>query len=103
MPLPPDPKSFDDPIWQRIVQAAIKCRSWASQWGPPPGKKGCLVPPELITDELVRALQPVAGGVTSKQGWRTPRLSFNRFATAGWRRRGLVSTEVQVTEQDKTW
>ena len=52
----PQPKQFDTATWQRNIQAAIKTKDWPQAWGPPPGKKGCLVPPELITDELTHAI-----------------------------------------------
>ncbi|MBZ0262979.1 MAG: MarR family transcriptional regulator [Hyphomicrobiales bacterium] len=52
----PQPKKFDEATWQRNVQAAIKTKDWPQGWGPLPGKKGCLVPPELLTDELFAAL-----------------------------------------------
>jgi hypothetical protein len=55
-PVPPDPRTFTAADWQRKVQAAIKTRQWARDWGPPPGKRGCHVPPELITQQLQSAL-----------------------------------------------
>jgi hypothetical protein len=55
-PVPPDPRTFTATDWQRKVQAAIKTKQWAQDWGPPPGKRGCHVPPELITPQLHTAL-----------------------------------------------
>jgi hypothetical protein len=55
-PVPPDPRTFTATDWQRKVQAAIKTQQWARDWGPPPGKRGCHVPPELITQQLQSAL-----------------------------------------------
>jgi hypothetical protein len=55
-PTPPDPVSFTTTDWQRNVQAAIKTKQWPSNWGPAPGKRGCRVPPELITPQLTDAL-----------------------------------------------
>lgn len=52
----PQPKKFDAATWQRNVQAAVKTKDWPQAWGPLPGKKGCLVPSELITPELTAAL-----------------------------------------------
>lgn len=52
----PKPKQFDAPTWQRNIQAAIKTKDWPQAWGPAPGKKGCLIPAELITAELTAAL-----------------------------------------------
>lgn len=52
----PQPKKFDAPTWQRNIIAAIKTKDWPQAWGPLPGMKGCLVPPELITAELTTAL-----------------------------------------------
>lgn len=55
-PPPPNPKTFDAVTWHRNHDAAIKTMAWSSAWGPPPGKKGCLMPPELITRQLTQAL-----------------------------------------------
>jgi hypothetical protein len=55
-PVPPDPSTFTATDWQRNVQAAIKTKQWAPNWGPPPGKKNCRLPLELITPQLQSAL-----------------------------------------------
>lgn len=55
-PVPPDPVTFTPTDWQRNVQAAIKTKQWAQNWGPPPGKRGCRVPPDLVTPQLQSAL-----------------------------------------------
>jgi hypothetical protein len=55
-PVPPDPRTFTAIDWRRKVRAAIKTKQWARDWGPPPGKRGCRVPPELITQQLHSAL-----------------------------------------------
>ena len=55
-PPPADPHGFDMAAWQRNAQAALKTKSWSSAWGPPPGKKGCLMPSELINPQLTQAL-----------------------------------------------
>jgi hypothetical protein len=55
-PAPADPKSLDLITWQRNAQAALKTKAWSSAWGPAPGLKGCLMPSNLITPELIRAL-----------------------------------------------
>ena len=55
-PLPPDAKTFDAAKWGWIAKAAIKTQDWSSAWGPVPGKKGCMMPPHLITTELTAAL-----------------------------------------------
>ncbi|HUQ36673.1 MAG TPA: hypothetical protein VM144_09895 [Aestuariivirga sp.] len=52
----PQPKQFNHLTWQRNIIAAVKTKDWPQAWGPAPGKKGCLVPPELITDELTTVL-----------------------------------------------
>lgn len=52
----PQPKLFDAVTWQRNILAVIKTKDWPPAWGPPPGKKGCLIPPELITAQLMSAL-----------------------------------------------
>lgn len=52
----PQPKQFDAVTWERNIQAAIKTRDWSLAWGPPPGRKGCLVPPQLISVQLTSAL-----------------------------------------------
>jgi hypothetical protein len=56
-PVPPDPVTFTPADWLRNVQAAIKTRQWPPNWGPPPGKRGCCVPLELITPQLTSALR----------------------------------------------
>jgi DNA-binding MarR family transcriptional regulator len=55
-PRPPDPQSFDRITWQHNARAAIKTRLWAPAWGAAPGQKGCVMPPDLITPELLAAL-----------------------------------------------
>ena len=52
----PQPKQFDLATWRRHVEVAIEKKDWTLAWGPLPGKKGCLVPPQLITSELTTAL-----------------------------------------------
>ena len=52
----PQPKKFDQATWERNILAAIKTKDWPLAWGPLPGQKGCLIPAELITDELTTAL-----------------------------------------------
>ena len=61
-PPPPDPKTFTPNDWQRNCRAAIKMGQWSANWGPAPGKPGCLVPVDLVTSRLVKAVQ---GGRTS--------------------------------------
>lgn len=55
-PAPPDPKGFTAADWKLKVQAAINTKQWVSAWGPAPGRKGCLVPPALISEEILHAL-----------------------------------------------
>ena len=55
-PPPPNPRTFDATTWHRKRDAAIKTMAWSSAWGPPPGKKGCLMPAEFITLQLTQAL-----------------------------------------------
>ena len=55
-PPPPDPKKFTLADWVPRIQAAISKKQWSPQFGPRPGKKGCLVPPEMISQLLVSAL-----------------------------------------------
>ena len=55
-PPPPDPKKFTVADWVPRIQAAISKKQWSPQFGPRPGKKGCLVPPEMISQLLVSAL-----------------------------------------------
>ncbi len=55
---PPGPKPADADGWRKRLRLARAQRQWsASEWGPPPGAAGCLVPADL--------LQPGDG-----QGWR---------------------------------
>lgn len=39
--------------WDLEIKVARSSYAWSSLRGPPPGKPGCLVPPELITDEIL--------------------------------------------------
>jgi hypothetical protein len=57
-PPPPDPKTFAEADWLPKIHAAITTKQWSQAWGPPPGKRGCLVPPDLITANLLDALTP---------------------------------------------
>jgi hypothetical protein len=42
-------KPIDHEAWQKRLTFGRHRSSWASvDWGPPPGKPGCLVPPELL-------------------------------------------------------
>ena len=50
------PKKFTVADWVPRIQAAISKEQWSPQFGPRPGKKGCLVPPEMISQLLVSAL-----------------------------------------------
>ena len=61
-PPPPSPKTFDRKKWETVVQAATERREWSSDWGPPPGKGGCVAPPDLVTGALLTALQRRTGG-----------------------------------------
>jgi hypothetical protein len=52
-----DPRTFEIKDWERIRQAAIKTGKWdRDKWGPPPGHKDCLMPDELVTADLLKAL-----------------------------------------------
>lgn len=56
-PPPPDPKTIPRERWELLVLAAMNPNvNWDSAYGPRPGEPGCLVPPDLITPELVRAV-----------------------------------------------
>jgi hypothetical protein len=52
----PEAKTFASDKWAIIHKATIRTRDWSSAWGPPPGKKGCHMPPQFITNELIAAL-----------------------------------------------
>ena len=56
-PPPPDPKSFSPDKWGFIALAALQRKEWDRRLGPPPGKRGCLMPGHLVTAELVNALK----------------------------------------------
>jgi hypothetical protein len=60
-PVPPDPRTFSAHDWQRKVQAAIKTKQWARNWGPAPGRHGCRLPADLITPQLQSALGQTTG------------------------------------------
>jgi hypothetical protein len=56
-PTLPDPKTFGVKDWERVGQAVMKTGKWdRGRWGPLPGQKGCLMPPELVTPEITKAL-----------------------------------------------
>ena len=55
-PPPVDPRTFDPATWKRNAQAAVKTKAWSAAWGPKPGAKGCLMPAQLVTAELIKAL-----------------------------------------------
>jgi hypothetical protein len=55
-PPPPDPKSFSPAKWGFIARAAIGRKEWDRRLGPPPGKRGCLIPADLVTPELISAV-----------------------------------------------
>jgi hypothetical protein len=61
-PPPPDPKSFSPQKWGFIARAAVERKEWDKRLGPPPGKRGCLMPAHLITPDLINA---VTGGSAS--------------------------------------
>lgn len=60
LPAPPNPKTFTRERWALNVETAIKFREWASEWGPRPGRPGCLMPRDLQTAQLVAAIQKQA-------------------------------------------
>jgi hypothetical protein len=60
LPAPPDPKTFTRDRWALNVETAIKFREWASEWGPRPGKPGCLMPRDLQSAQLVAAIHKQA-------------------------------------------
>lgn len=55
-PPPPDPREFPRSKWELAVQAVAKTKHWPEDWGPRPGEAGCLMPKDLITPDLVRAV-----------------------------------------------
>ena len=61
-PPPPDPRTFTRERWKVVVQAAVnvyratRAPAWEPHnYGPAPGEPGCLVPPDLVTKDLIRA------------------------------------------------
>ena len=52
----PDPSCWSLEKWQRIIAIVIERGEWQPSLGPAPGKRGCVVPPELITAELIEAV-----------------------------------------------
>lgn len=59
-PTPLDPSTFDRAAWQRKVQAALKTKAWAPEWGPAPGQRGCKIPDDLISPDLLSAVSNAA-------------------------------------------
>jgi hypothetical protein len=43
-----DPVSFTDAEWVQRCKYFAENRLWPSQWGPPPGELGCLVPLNVL-------------------------------------------------------
>jgi hypothetical protein len=52
-----DVAKLDAMDWHRNCELAIKTGQWPRVWGPAPGKPGCLVPAELVTWQLLAAVQ----------------------------------------------
>ena len=44
------------PKWTAVRTIAIRTGEWAKEWGKPPGTKACLMPPDMITPDLLNAL-----------------------------------------------
>ena len=55
-PPAPGPEEFDLLKWTAVATIAIKDGVWEKAWGKPPGKKGCLMPADMITPKLLDAL-----------------------------------------------
>lgn len=55
-PPPPDPREFPRSRWELAAQAVPRTKHWPEEWGPRPGEAGCLMPKDLITPDLVRAV-----------------------------------------------
>ena len=55
-PPPADPKTIPRERWELLVLAAMNLKKWEESYGPRPGEKGCLVPDDLQTPELIRAV-----------------------------------------------
>jgi hypothetical protein len=52
----PGPKEFDLHKWKAVAAIAITKRTWAKEWGKPPGNKDCEMPADMITADLLKAL-----------------------------------------------
>jgi hypothetical protein len=55
-PPPADPRTFSREKWVFAAKAATNTKDWPVDWGPRPGEAGCLMPEDLITPELKRAV-----------------------------------------------
>ena len=55
-PPAPGPEEFDLPKWTAVATLATKKGIWDKTWGKSPGKKGCLMPDQLMTPDLLKAL-----------------------------------------------
>lgn len=50
------PEEYSRNNWQEFCQLAARTGRWPAEWGPAPGHPSCNVPAELVTPELVSAL-----------------------------------------------
>ena len=55
-PPAPGPEEFDQHKWTAVASIASRTGAWAKNSGKPPGNKGCLMPPNMITPDLLNAL-----------------------------------------------
>ncbi len=55
---PPKPSEIGKDRWTAIVEVALERKRWNPDWGPPPGAKGCQVPDDLLTRQLLDQFQP---------------------------------------------
>ncbi len=55
---PPKPSEIGKDRWTAIVEVAMERKRWNTDWGPPPGAKGCQVPHDLLTKPLLDQFQP---------------------------------------------
>lgn len=51
------PDEYSEGNWKEFCQLAVRTGKWPAKWGPAPGNPNCSAPAELVTPQLVAAIQ----------------------------------------------